>query len=116
MAVVLADTNSFDALINTDFAVVDFYAYHCGVCVVLAPNFNEVSNEYPLVNFIKVNVDEGPTLCKRFHITGLPTVVCFRDGKEVYRTGYGPRTREDMEGILGKLLYGKKDPSPYAKD
>lgn len=58
MAVVLADTNSFDALINTDFTVVDFCAYHCSVCVVLAPNYNEVSNEYPLVNFIKVNVDD----------------------------------------------------------
>lgn len=116
MAVALANTDTFDALINTDFAVVDFYAYHCGVCVVLAPHYNDISNDLPLINFIKVNTDEDPALAERFHITGLPTVVCFRDGKEVYRTTYGPRSREDMDGIVGKLLYNKKDPNPYARD
>lgn len=116
MAVVLADTNSFDALINTDFAVVDFYAYHCGVCVVLSPHYNAISNDLPLINFIKVNTDEDPALAERFGIRGLPTVVCFRDGKEIYRTSYGPRSREDMDGIMLKLLYNKKDPNPYARD
>lgn len=64
---------------------------------------------------VLAHTDEDPVLSERFHITGLPTVVCFRDGKEVYRTTYGPRSRADMDGIVGKLLYDKEDPNPSAK-
>ena len=108
MAVIEATSRSFDALINTDFAVVDFYAYHCGVCVLLAPHYNEQSNELPLVNFLKVNIDEEPELGKRFQIYGLPTVVFFQNGKEIFRE-MGLRDRAGLDRCMARLLYGTEE-------
>lgn len=108
MAVIEANAQNFDALINTDFAAVDFYAYHCGVCVLLAPHYNDQSNDLPLVNFLKVNTDEEPALGDRFAIRGLPTVVYFHNGREVFRE-LGPRDRETLDRAMARLLYGRED-------
>lgn len=107
MAVIEATDKNFDELIAADYAAVDFYAYHCGVCVVLAPEYNGLSNDLPLINFLKVNTDEYPELGNRFNIWGLPTVVFFHNGKEVFREA-GIRTREALDKRMAQLLYGRE--------
>ncbi len=45
MAIVHATKENFDSLVNTDYAVVDFYGDFCGACVELAPILTAASND-----------------------------------------------------------------------
>lgn len=63
----------------------DFWASWCGPCKVQGPIFTEASEKMPEVNFVKINVDEAPELASSFGILSIPTLVVFKDGKEVKR-------------------------------
>lgn len=64
--------------------VVDFYAPWCGPCKKLSPMLDEMAA--PLagqVKFVKINVDEAPSLSQQFQVQGVPTLMFFKDGKMV---------------------------------
>lgn len=62
--------------------VVDFYAPWCGPCKMLAPMLDGLATRFAgRIRFAKVNVDESPDLAQRFEITGVPTLLLFRDGE-----------------------------------
>ncbi len=62
--------------------LVDFYATWCGPCKLLSPRVERVAAEFSgRVKFMKVNVDEAPTLAQRFRIEALPTLLVFENGK-----------------------------------
>jgi len=64
--------------------VVDFYAPWCGPCKVLAPLLEQLAGEFAgRLKFAKSNVDETPELAACFEITGVPTLMLFRDGEPV---------------------------------
>ena len=75
--------NGFDDLIK-DIAVVDFYATRCGPCKMFGPVFEEVSNESN-INFVKVDVDKENDIARRYGVMTIPTVILFKNGKEVKR-------------------------------
>jgi len=61
--------------------VVDFYADWCAPCKMLAPVFQRMAEEYAgRARFVKVNVDEEASLAARFGISGIPTLILFKDG------------------------------------
>lgn len=72
--------------------VVDFYAPWCGPCRMLAPVLDAISQKYAgRARFVKVNVDDAPELAERFSVSGVPTLLFVRDGKEVDRVvGFVP--------------------------
>jgi len=72
--------------------VVDFYAPWCGPCRMLAPVLDAISQKYVgRARFVKVNVDDAPELAERFSVSGVPTLLFVRDGKEVDRVvGFVP--------------------------
>jgi thioredoxin 1 len=62
--------------------LVDFYAPWCGPCKMLAPLLEQLAGELAgKVKFAKMNVDEAPNLANQYGITGVPTLMLFRDGK-----------------------------------
>lgn len=104
MAVYEATTETFDELLDTDYAVVDFYGTFCGPCKALLPIYEAASDDFLVLRFIKVNVDHHQKLQERFDITGVPTLLFFRNGQYVHKaTGYMPR--EILNGHIAKLLY-----------
>ena len=65
--------------------VVDFFAEWCAPCRALAPHLEKLSLERPSVSFLKVDVETNPEVQAAFGVSGLPTVIAFKGGKEVGR-------------------------------
>jgi thioredoxin 1 len=64
--------------------VVDFYAPWCGPCKMIAPLLVQFAGEFEgRLKFAKANVDETAELAASFEITGVPTLLLFRDGQPV---------------------------------
>ena len=67
-------------------AIVDFWATWCGPCRMLAPVIEEIANEYEgKVKVGKVNVDDEQELAIRYGVMSIPSVIFFKDGKEIDR-------------------------------
>ena len=64
--------------------VADFYATWCGPCKELSPLMDKLAAEYTnRLKFVKINVDESPSLAQRFRVEGIPMLIFFKDGKVV---------------------------------
>ena len=76
--------------------LVDVWAPWCGPCKVMGPQFEAAARKAePKLRFVKLNSDENQALSARLGIRGIPTMVLFRDGKEVARTS-GAMTSADI--------------------
>ena len=66
--------------------MVDFWAAWCGPCRMLAPMVDDLAAQYEgKVVVGKVNVDEEQELAIRYGVMSIPTVIFFKDGKEIDR-------------------------------
>ncbi len=66
--------------------VVDFWAPWCAPCRSMAPAFAEASRRLePRYRLAKVNTEEEQGLASRFAIRSIPTLVMFRQGREIAR-------------------------------
>ncbi len=66
--------------------VVDFWAPWCGPCKMMAPHFERTAARLePNVRLAKLNTDDNPNAASRFNIRSIPTLILFRDGREVAR-------------------------------
>lgn len=66
--------------------VVDVWAPWCGPCRAMAPQFEAVARRMePRVRFAKLNSDDEPQLATQLNIRSIPTLIVFREGREVAR-------------------------------
>ena len=69
---------------NQGVVVVDFFATWCGPCKMLAPVFEQAGEEMQNdATFLKVDIDESLELARQFQISTVPTVMVFKNGKQV---------------------------------
>lgn len=64
---------------------VKFFATWCGPCKVLDKTIKNISPDYSNVNFIEIDTDEEPALCKSYKIKNVPTVIIFKNNDEIER-------------------------------
>ena len=97
----LNDKNFEEKVNQNNLTIVDFFATWCGPCRMMAPIFEEVSNQAGYATFYKVDVDECPEISKKFGIMSIPTLVAIKNGKELDRN-IGLMNREDLLDFVEK--------------
>ena len=100
----IVNTEEFNALMNEDAVLVDFFATWCGPCKMLTPVLESVANKLDgKVKIVKVDVDESPDLAQRFSIMSVPTMILFKKGQQAAAfSGYMPEAML-MQNIESKL-------------
>jgi len=77
---------NFKHQLKSGVTLVDFWAPWCAPCKMIAPTLNDIAeNENEKVRIGKVNVDHQQQLAQKFKVRNIPTLVLFKNGKEVKR-------------------------------
>ena len=92
---------SFGNLTDSEIPVlIDFFATWCGPCQTLAPILEDVKKDMgEKVKIIKIDVDKNQTLAQKFQVRGVPTLMLFKDGKQVWRQS-GVLTPADLKSVI----------------
>ena len=87
MAIDINDSTFEQEVLNSQQpVVVDFWAPWCGPCRKLGPVLEEISNEFQgKVKFVKINTDENLQTAQNYSISGLPSLLVFKNGKALER-------------------------------
>lgn len=81
----LTDQN-FNQQIKKGVVLVDFWASWCAPCKMMAPVLNEVSESLTGEKSVgKVNVEIAKIISSKYNIRSIPTMILFKDGKEINR-------------------------------
>lgn len=80
--------------------LVDFWAPWCGPCRMIAPTVEQLATELAgQAKVCKLNVDENTKLAARYGVTGIPTLIIFKNGQIVDRF-VGVQSKERLRDAL----------------
>ena len=80
----IINESDFDENSN-DMIAVKFWASWCGPCKAVRPSIEKMEKEFTDVNFISIDVDQVPSLAKKYKIKSLPSLLLIKDGNEINR-------------------------------
>lgn len=105
MAHLVTDQNFDKEVLQASHPVlVDFYADWCGPCKMIAPLVEELAKEYEgKATIVKLNVDENMDTSQKYGVMSIPTLIFFKDGKEVDRV-VGALPKDALAEKLDSLL------------
>jgi thioredoxin 1 len=80
------DTFEKEVLQSSQTVLVDFYADWCGPCRAIAPIVEEIARELSdRLKVVKLDVDQNPQTAMQYGVQSIPTLIIFKNGKEVER-------------------------------
>ncbi|MBD5158616.1 MAG: thioredoxin family protein [Butyrivibrio sp.] len=104
MAIKYATDETYAELVKEGVVLVDFFGKTCGPCKLLAVVLEELDDEFPFINIVKVDVEECPKTSEQFKINGIPDLYYYKDGQVVtHETGFG--SKDMVLDTLAKILY-----------
>lgn len=102
--VINLDTDGFDNAIENGVVLVDFWATWCPPCRIQAPILEDLAAEISHVATItKLDVDQNRPIASRFGVRSIPTLILFKDGKEVERY-VGVQQKETLRAAIENHL------------
>ncbi|BDB55496.1 thioredoxin [Flavobacterium ammoniigenes] len=92
---------NFNQIIQSDQTVlVDFFATWCGPCQMLAPILKDVkTNLGERISIIKIDVDKNQAVAAQYQVRGVPTMILFQNGKQLWRQS-GVISKEEIIKII----------------
>ena len=101
----ISDATFEQEVLNAQTPVmVDFWATWCAPCRKLSPLLEDVANEFgDKIKFVKINTDDNMKVASDYSISGLPTVLIFKDGKALERM-VGMISKSTIIGNIEKHL------------
>lgn len=93
--------NSFNSIINAETPVlIDFYATWCGPCKTLSPILEKLKDEFGTsIKIIKIDIDKNQPLAQKNNVKGVPTLILFKKGKQVWRQS-GVVSKNDLVQVI----------------
>ena len=93
--------SKFSEIINKDTPVlVDFFAEWCGPCKTMSPILKQVKDALgERVSIIKIDVDKNQPIAAKYQVRGVPTMLLFKKGKQVWRQS-GVLQKDELINII----------------
>jgi thioredoxin 1 len=93
--------STFTTIINSDKPVlIDFFATWCGPCQTLGPILKQVKeNLEDRISIIKIDVDKNQAIASKYQVRGVPTMILFQKGKQLWRQS-GVVSKEELIRII----------------
>lgn len=104
MAIYQADGSNFKELTSEGFVLVDFWGTTCGPCKVFSRILEKAAAELPLMDIVKVNVDDNPDLADENGVMAVPTVHIYKDGALV-KEHVGVMRLDEIRQVISEYLY-----------
>ncbi|MBI2040052.1 thioredoxin [Candidatus Microgenomates bacterium] len=104
----LTDQNFKEEVLNSDLPVmVDYWTSWCFPCRIVGPIIEELAEEFSSkLKVGKLNVDENPQTAASFGIMSIPTIIIFKDGKQV-KVMVGAQSKDYFKQQINQILEGK---------
>lgn len=94
-----ANESNFQEMTGKGLVLVDFFATWCGPCRMLGPVLEDMANDRDSIDIVKVDIDESMNLARQFGIMSVPTLILFKDGQVIAKTG-GFQPKESLQQFI----------------
>ena len=97
-------STNFDTIIKSEKPVlIDFFATWCGPCKTLAPILKQVKDNLgEKITILKIDVDKNQQLASQYQVRGVPTMILFQNGKQLWRQSGVLSKEEIVKTIIQK--------------
>tara|TARA_R110001632_G_scaffold8386_2_gene33105 strand:- start:1117 stop:1410 length:294 start_codon:yes stop_codon:yes gene_type:complete len=92
---------TFSEIIHQEKPVlIDFFAEWCGPCKMMSPVLKEVKDALgDQVSILKIDVDKNQSIAAKYQVRGVPTLILFKKGKQVWRQSGVLKQKEIIDVI-----------------
>lgn len=94
-----ANESNFQEMTGKGLVLVDFFATWCGPCRMLGPVLEDMANDRDSIDIVKVDIDESMNLARQYGIMSVPTLILFKDGQVIAKTG-GFQPKESLQQFI----------------
>jgi thioredoxin 1 len=91
----------FNEIIQSEKPVlIDFFATWCGPCQAMPPILKELKTTLgDKVSVLKIDVDKNQAVAAQYQVRGVPTMILFQNGKQLWRQS-GVLSKEDLIKVI----------------